>query len=99
MANFTFDRLRRRVHIGTIVLAGALFGPSAPRCWGSDHRAEDAEAESDAAGEESASGFRGIELGKFKIRTFHAVSSRKDGVSFTLHATIRSDDYKEFERL
>ena len=94
-----FHLLNRRSRLGAVVLALAVFGPAAPRSWGSDHGAEEAPAESDDVSEESASGYRGIKLGEFNIRTSNTVSLRKDGVSFILHATVKNEDYKSFERL
>ena len=93
----TFCPLRGRLQVGAIMFAAAL-GPSASRGWAHDSPAEVAHAELDVAGDVSASGFHGIALGEFRIRTFHAVSSRKDTVSFILHATVKNDDYKNFER-
>jgi hypothetical protein len=52
--------------------------------------------ESDVS-EESKSGFRGIKLGEFQIRTSNAVLSRKDHVTFILHARVKNEDYAKFD--
>jgi hypothetical protein len=98
--NLTFRLMKWRPRLGAVAIAAAALGPVAPRGWASDdHHAEQFHAVSVDVSEESASGLRGIKLGKFKIRTSHTVSSRKDGVSFTLHATVKKDDFETFERL
>jgi len=98
---FKFAAWQWRSWLTAAAFAAAAFGPVAVRAWAADeHEAEPAAAaESDDVGEESASGFRGIKLGEFKIRMSHTVSSRQDGVSFILYATVKNDDFKTFDRL
>ena len=95
---FTPGLLKRRLSLGAAVFAAVALGPWAPCGWASEHGGEEPPAESEDAGAESATGFRGIELGEFKIRTSHTVASRRDSVSFVLHAAVKSEDYKNFER-
>ncbi len=46
---------------------------------------------------ESADGTRAVKLGEFSIRVYHTVSSRKDTVTFILHAIVAKDKFSEFE--
>ena len=95
-----FHSHRFRVCSAGAIFCVALLGLPSARAHASEHgEAESAAAESDDIGEESASGFRGIKLGEFKIRMSHTVSSRQDGVSFILYATVKNDDFKTFDRL
>jgi hypothetical protein len=94
-----------RRSLATIALALAVWGPTGSQAWASDGHggekppAESAEAdESDDVSEESATGTRAIKLGEFSIRVFHGASSRKDTVSFILHATVGKDEYPTFVR-
>jgi hypothetical protein len=89
-----------RLRLAAIVVALAAFGPTTPHVRASGgHGGEEAEAESDDVSDESAAGTRAIKLGEFNIRVYHSVSTRKDSVSFILHATVKKDDYPTFERL
>ena len=88
-----------RPWLAAAVFAAAGFGPATSRALAEAHATEPAAAQTDDVGAESATGFRGIKLGEFKIRTSHTVSSRQDGVSFILYATVKNDDFKTFDRL
>jgi hypothetical protein len=93
-----FDNWRRS--LAAIVVGLAAFGPScSPMVAASEHGAAEAPAKSDEVSEESASGTRAVKLGEFKIRVYHSISSRKDAVSFILHATVKKDDYATFARI
>jgi hypothetical protein len=94
-----FAARQSRWWLTAAVVTAACFGPVASRAVGSEHGAEPAATESDDFGAESATGFRGVKLGEYKIRMSHTVSSRQDGVSFILYATVKEDDFKTFERL
>jgi hypothetical protein len=94
-----FTKCQTRPWLAAAVFAAACFGPPISHTWASEHGAEAEEAESDDIGAESATGFRGIKLGEFKIRMSHTVSSRQDGVSFILYATVKDDDFKDFQHL
>ena len=48
---------------------------------------------------ESPTGFRGINLGEFSIRTYRSVSGQKNRVRFTLHARVKNEDVKDFRHL
>jgi hypothetical protein len=48
---------------------------------------------------ESATGFRGVELGEFSIRTFRAAPARRDEVNFTLHAAVKNEEFKNFDQV
>lgn len=94
------QRKFRRPQLAAIVLALATFSPSGVHTSAaSEHGAKAAPAESDDVSEESASGTRAIKLGEFSIRVYHTTSSRKDKVSFILHATVKKDHYPTFEHL
>ena len=98
--NCTHHATNWRKSLGAFALVWATLGPAAPpAAASSEEPAEPAQTESVEVSEVSASGVRGVKLGEFKIRTSNTVSSRKDGVSFTLHAMVKNDDYKAFERL
>jgi hypothetical protein len=88
-----------RARFCVVVFALAVLALSASRGWASGHGAAEPSARSAEVSEESASGFRGVKLGEFKIRTSNAVSSRKDGVSFVLHAAVKNDEFKTFDYL
>jgi len=96
---FKFAACHSRPWIAAAVFAAVFFGPAAACALGEDHEEEPASTEADDIGAESATGFRGIKLGEFKVRMSHTVSSRQDGVSFTLYATVKNDDFKAFDRL
>jgi hypothetical protein len=88
-----------RPSLWAIVLVLAVAGPSGSQAWASSGPGgEKSSAESDDVSEESAAGTRAIKLGEFSIRVFHGVASRKDTVSFILHATVGQDDYPTFAR-
>jgi hypothetical protein len=83
---------------GAVLLgAAALLGPLAGRGLASDHGGH-ADAEEDVFAE-SASGFRGVELGEFSIRTIRSVPARRDEVTFTLHATVKIKEFNNFDKL
>jgi hypothetical protein len=95
-----FNRNNWRPRLAAMVVALVAFGPSTPCAWASSETAaEGAPAESADVSQESAAGTRAIKLGEFNIRVFHSVSTRKDTVSFVVHATVKKDDYQTFERL
>ena len=48
---------------------------------------------------ESPTGFRGIKLGEFSIRTYRSVSGQKHRVQFTLHARVKNEDVTNFRQL
>jgi hypothetical protein len=48
---------------------------------------------------ESPTGFRGINLGEYKIRTYRSVSGQKNRVHFTIYARVKNEDVKEFRQL
>jgi hypothetical protein len=84
-----------------IVFAVAAAGPIGSRAWASSEHegGEVAEkAEPSEVSEESADGTRAVKLGDFTIRVYHTVSSRKDTVSFVLHAVVSKDNFETFER-
>ncbi len=91
---FNFAVFRMRSWLAAAIFAAVFFGPAASSASPSEHGDQPEADESDDLGAESASGFRGIKLGEFKIRMSHTVSSRQDGVSFILYATVKNDDFK-----
>lgn len=99
------------IRVALCVIGLALSSAMASNCaasGGGHAPAEDAHGEAAAHGataatddevsEESSSGFRAIKLGEFQIRTSNSVLSRKDNVTFVLHATVKNDDYPTFDR-
>jgi hypothetical protein len=81
----------------------ALCGPGAAPAPASDGHGEaapaKAAADADAVSDESADGTRAVKLGEFSIRVFHTVSTRKDNVSFIVHAVVSKENFEAFERL
>lgn len=43
--------------------------------------------------------FRGVDLGKYQVRTYYPLEGQKSVVAFTLYATVTKDNAAEFERL
>jgi len=91
---------KHHVLFAAALVAAALLGPLSGNGWASGSAPPDphAEAEEEDTGP-SASGVRGVELGEFNIQMFRPIPSRKDHVTFNLYATIREEDFKEFQRL
>ena len=84
----------------TFAIALTFSGPNGQcRAVAAEHAAEHKSAESDSVSEESASGVRAVKLGEFSIRVYHTASSRKDTVSFIVHAAVNKDDFENFERI
>lgn len=86
----------RRLAVATLCVL-ALFGRSAENARASGGGGHGAAEEEVAV--ESTTGFRGVELGEFSIRTIRTVPARRHQVSFVLFATIKSEHYKEFDKL
>jgi hypothetical protein len=86
--------LDRRLAIAATVCAVLLGGPS--DAGGSDHGGH-APVKEEVV--ESATGFRGVELGDFTIRSFRPAPARRDELNFRLHATVKSENYREFASL
>jgi hypothetical protein len=91
-----------RQSLGAIVLVLALCGLSvSPARASGGHGGEEAPAKADAdaieVSSESADGTRAVKLGEFSIRVYHTVSSRKDTVTFILHAIVAKDKFADFE--
>jgi hypothetical protein len=61
----------------------------------SDHKA----AENSEAEKKSSPDSNGVELGKFNVRMHRAVPSQTNRVSFTLFATVQSNESKHLEQL
>jgi hypothetical protein len=53
----------------------------------------------DGKGQDSKESVRGIELGKFSLRTHRAVPTQMNRVSFTLYATVKGVEAKHFQQL
>lgn len=47
----------------------------------------------------AGSSLEGVELGEFQVRTYYPVEAQKSDVSFTLYATVKSDEAAKFEQL
>jgi hypothetical protein len=95
----TRPKMLRRL-LPAIAFVFALVGPSVSPTWASGgHGGEAAPAAADAleVSAESADGTRAVKLGEFSIRVYHTVSSRKDTVTFILHAIVAKDKFAEFE--
>lgn len=83
-----------------IVFAIAVAGPIGSRARASsEHEGGEAadKAEPADVSEESADGSRAVKLGEFAVRVYHTISSRKDKVSFVLHAVVNKDNFETFE--
>jgi hypothetical protein len=76
-------------------------GHAAPSPASTHHRAAtDAESESEEDYDlESPTGFRGINLGEYSIRTYRSVSGQKNRVRFTLHARVKNQDVTNVRQL
>jgi hypothetical protein len=98
------------LRIGLLVIGLVFWGAMALPCrasggghgeadaHGGEHGAHgEAETAEDDVSEESKSGYRAIKLGEFQIRTSNSVLSRKDNVTFVLHATVKNEEYAKFE--
>jgi len=86
--------------LSALALALTLCGPSvSPARASGGHGGEEAPAEAEAmeVTSESADGTRAVKLGEFSIRVYHTVSSRKDTVTFILHAIVSKDKFEDFE--
>src|SRR5215470_9871258 len=57
------------------------------------------EAKNDGTKAKSEPQIRGIELGKFSVRTHRAVPTQMNRVSFTLYATVPAEQVKQFQQL
>jgi hypothetical protein len=86
--------LDRRLAFAATIFAVLLGGPS--DAIGSDHGGH-APVEEEIV--ESATGFRGVDLGEFTIRSFRPTPARRDEVNFRLHATVKSEQFHEFDAL
>jgi hypothetical protein len=103
----TTVRLNWRLQITTAAFVAALFGPVPARSLAatppdaSDHSATGTSSETDAEVDdvESASGFRGVDLGNFSVRNYRAGPAQRQRVAFTLHAAVRNENFKQFEQL
>ena len=91
-----------RAPLAALALALAFCGPSSAPARASgghgEHAPAKADADADEVSDESADGTRAIKIGEFSIRVFHTVSTRKDNVSFIVHAVVSKDDFEAFAR-
>lgn len=89
--------------LSVAAITAVFWTASAPRAiasgGGGHGEAAPAKADPDEISEISADGTRAVKLGEFRIRVFHAVSSRKDTVAFVLHAVVGKKEFETFERL
>jgi hypothetical protein len=92
-----FVFLDRRITFVATILVVSLGMPLV--ALGSDHGGHGGHEPVEEEVVESATGYRGVELGKFSIRTYRPVTQRREDVDFTLYATVKSEDYKDFDRL
>lgn len=84
-----------------LLLAASLVASGPRLCAASGHgEAASSHAAADANDEiESPTGFRGIDLGEYSIRTYRSVSGQKNRVRFTLYATVKNEQVSNFRQL
>ncbi len=84
--------------VSAATLAGTLFDASV--VFASDHGAaahSEAEAEDLDVGADVKT--RGVELGEYKIRSYHIVEAQKSTVQFVLYAAVPSERFRETQYL
>jgi hypothetical protein len=93
----------RRFASRAIAIVGVVLVAAAPQqcpANGGGHAAPSHGGASDADADlESPTGFRGIGLGEYNIRTYRSVSGQKNRVRFTLHATVKNEHAKSFQQM
>ena len=90
------DTRNWRRYLAAVLGAAAFTGMLTSSSWAEGGGHGEAEEEDVV---ESATGFRGVELGEFNIRTVRSVPARRHEVSFVLFATVKNEEYREFDKL
>ena len=85
--------LDRRLAFAATILAVLLGGPSDAIGGHGGHAPVEEEVV------ESSTGFRGVDLGEFVVRSYRPAPARRDEVNYQLHATVKSDQFHEFDAL
>jgi len=88
------------VKLAAVAAALAVCGKSSA----SEEPVKPAMKESDVKEEASAEAtsgkeIHGVSLGDYRIRSFHQVDAQKSTVRFTLYATVKDENFAEFQRL
>lgn len=86
---------RRIAFVMTIV--SVLLGMPSPAIASSGHGGHAEPVEEEVV--ESATGFRGVDLGEFSVRTFRPSPLRREDVSFRLHLSVKNEEFPHFDKL
>lgn len=92
IAAFSFDRPLAFAFTTVTLMLGA---PAV--AFGADHGGHGSAEPEEVV--ESSTGYRGIDLGDFSIRTYRPAPMRRDEVNFHLHAAVKSEEFPAFDAI